>query len=137
MACYDICNSSNKINEHQIWWTKNSFINLLHTTKLHESFKVLIDTLKLCKVSAKFILQSKGLQFLGLKFLKLCRSSQPEVFRQKGVLKIVQNSEENTLSTGRSAATGVFLWMIQNFWEHLFLQNTSGGCFWPCPKITC
>ena len=33
----------------------------------------------------------------------------PEVFRQKDVLKILQNSEENVLFTELSTATGVFL----------------------------
>ena len=26
--------------------------------------------------------------------------------------------------------TGAFLWNLRKFYEHLFLQNTSGGCFW-------
>ena len=26
--------------------------------------------------------------------------------------------------------TGVFLWILWNFLEHLFLRKTSGGCFW-------
>ena len=30
----------------------------------------------------------------------------------------------------RHSNTGVFLWILGNFWEHLFLWNTSGGCFW-------
>ena len=25
---------------------------------------------------------------------------------------------------------GAFLWILQNFQKHLFLQNTYGGCFW-------
>ena len=29
----------------------------------------------------------------------------------------------------RDSGTGVFLWILQNFWEHLFLKNTSGCCF--------
>ena len=27
------------------------------------------------------------------------------------------------------SGTGVFLWILRNFKEHLFLQNTSSGCF--------
>ena len=30
----------------------------------------------------------------------------------------------------RDSNTGVFLWNLQYFWEHVFLQNTSGGYFW-------
>ena len=29
----------------------------------------------------------------------------------------------------RDSGTGAFLWISRNFEEHLFLQNTSGGCF--------
>ena len=29
----------------------------------------------------------------------------------------------------KDSGTGVFLWILRNFLEHLFLQNTSGGCF--------
>ena len=29
----------------------------------------------------------------------------------------------------KDSGTGVFLWILQNLQEHLFLQNTSGGCF--------
>ena len=30
----------------------------------------------------------------------------------------------------RGFSIGAFLWNLQNFLEHLFLQNTSGGWFW-------
>ena len=30
----------------------------------------------------------------------------------------------------RGFSRGAFLWNLQNFLEHLFLQNTSGGWFW-------
>ena len=29
----------------------------------------------------------------------------------------------------KDSGTGVFLWILWNFWEHLFLQNAFGGCF--------
>ena len=29
--------------------------------------------------------------------------------------------------------TGVFLWNLRNFSKRIFLQNTSGGCFWSLP----
>ena len=32
----------------------------------------------------------------------------------------------------RDSATDVFLWNLQNFLKHLFLQNTSNGCFRNC-----
>ena len=34
------------------------------------------------------------------------------------------------LSLKRDSSTGFFLWILRNFWEHLILQNSSGGCFW-------
>ena len=30
----------------------------------------------------------------------------------------------------RDSNTGVFLWILRNFYKHLFLQNTFGNCFW-------
>ena len=30
----------------------------------------------------------------------------------------------------RDSKTGAFLWNLRNFQEHLFSENTSGGCFW-------
>ena len=32
--------------------------------------------------------------------------------------------------------TGAFLWILQNFYEQLFLKNTSGGCFYRFDKVT-
>ena len=29
----------------------------------------------------------------------------------------------------RASSAGVFLWILRNFLEHLFLQKISGGCF--------
>ena len=55
------------------------------------------------------------------------RSSHPEVFCKKGVLRNVAKF------TGKHLYTGVFLWILQNFQEHLFSQNTSGGCFYSLP----
>ena len=67
------------------------------------------------------------------------RSSRPEVFYERGVLKISQNSQESTcarVSTFNKVqasslkpatilktrlGTGVFLWILQNFKEYLFL----------------
>ena len=59
-----------------------------------------------------------------------------EVFYKKGVFKISQNSEESIcarvsfLIKWQVSGTGVFLWILRNFWENLFLRNTSAGCFW-------
>ena len=51
-------------------------------------------------------------------------------------LKIFQNSQGNTcvgdsfLIKLQDSNIGVFLWILRNFSEHLFSQNTSGGCLW-------
>ena len=37
----------------------------------------------------------------------------------------------------RDSCTGVFLKTLRNFSKHLFIQNTSGGCFCSNPKETC
>ena len=80
------------------------------------------------------------------------RSSRPELFCKKGVLRISQNSQESTcarvsflikfqasclqLYLKRDSGTGFFLWIFRNFLEHLLLQNTSGGCFWLMRRFT-
>ena len=60
------------------------------------------------------------------------------VQKQSLVLENFANSQENTcawwasglqLYWKRDSSRGVFLWILQNFQEHLFLKNTSGGCF--------
>ena len=61
------------------------------------------------------------------------RCSVKQVF-----LESSQNSQENTcarvsfsikLQASGDSGTGVFLWILRNFLEHLFLQNTSSDCF--------
>ena len=42
--------------------------------------------------------------------------------------KVLYNKVPATLLKGDSK-TGVYLWNLRNFFEHLFLQNTSSGCF--------
>ena len=52
------------------------------------------------------------------------------VLYKKVFLEISQNLPENF-------CTHVFfLWILQNFLELLFLQNTSGGCFWSYVLVT-
>ena len=82
------------------------------------------------------------------------RSSRP-VFCKKSVLKNfvkftgkqqyqslfldkVAGLRPETLETQslRDSGTGVFLWTSQKNLKHLFLQNTSGGCF-PIWNIPC
>ena len=65
---------------------------------------------------------------------------------KKVSLEISQNSKENTcirvsfliklqawgqsLFLKKVSGTDVFLWILWNFQEHIFLQNGSHGCFW-------
>ena len=42
--------------------------------------------------------------------------------------KVLYNKVPATLLKGDSK-TDVYLWNLRNFFEHLFLQNTSSGCF--------
>ena len=54
----------------------------------------------------------------------------PEVFYKKDVLTNFTKFTEKHLCQGlffnKVAGTGVFLWILWNYWEHLFLQSTSG-----------
>ena len=69
-----------------------------------------------------------------------CRSSCPDVFSKKGVLGNFSKFTGKHLCQRlflkglqryqkRVSGTVVFLWILRNFPEHLFLQKTSGGCF--------
>ena len=72
------------------------------------------------------------------------RSSRPEVFCVKGLLRnfteftgkhLCQSLFFNKVAGLRPATLlkkrlwHRFLWILWNFWEHLFLKNTTGGCF--------
>ena len=59
----------------------------------------------------------------------------PDVFFKKKVLfEISQNSQENTFARSsflkRNSGTGVFLWILRNFYEHLFYKKPLGDCFY-------
>ena len=82
-----------------------------------------------------FIVTVRNLPFL-------FRSLRPEVFCKKGVLRnftkftgkrLCQSLFFNKVAGLRlqdwDSGTGVFLWILSNIQEHLFLPNTSGGCF--------
>ena len=63
------------------------------------------------------------------------RSSRREVFCKEIFLKISQNSRKKTLMQSlfskvekKDSGTSVFLWILRNFQEHIFLWNTSDGC---------
>ena len=71
---------------------------------------------------------------------ELSRSSRPKVFFKKGILKNfakvtgkhlyqslffnkVAELKPATLFKKIDSDTGVFLWILRNFWEHLFLEH--------------
>ena len=45
-------------------------------------------------------------------------------------LQYLQESCRPAILLKRSSNTGVFLWILQNFWEHLFWRTSADGCFW-------
>ena len=64
-------------------------------------------------------------------FVAVNKNSHTEVFCKKGVLRNFVSGLQ--LYQKRNSGTGVFLWILLNFLEHLLLQNTSGGCI----KVNC
>ena len=78
----------------------------------------------------------------------LSRSSRPEVFCKKVLLKISQNSQENTRVRvsfflrpasllKRGSGTGVFLGILGNFgWLPLFLTMPKKYCIWMNSNFT-
>ena len=61
------------------------------------------------------------------------RSSRPELFCKKSVLRNFAKSTGKhlcqSLLFNKETLAQVFPVKFTNFWEHLLLQNTSGGCF--------
>ena len=57
------------------------------------------------------------------------RSGRADGFVKKIFMEISQISQENTCA-GDSFLIKLQALDLRNFQEHLFLQNTSGGCFW-------
>ena len=49
------------------------------------------------------------------------------LFDKVAILKTLLKKDFNTC---------VFPWNLQNFYEHLFLQNSSSGCFWRLTRIS-
>ena len=88
----------------------------------------------LTKLTNKF---RKKLIWIKTTFAWLLQKQSP-VFCKKGALKnfakftgkhMYQSLFFNFIKK-RDSGTCVFLWILRNFEEHLFLQNTSGGCFY-------
>ena len=67
-------------------------------------------------------------------FILFFKSSRPEVFCKKVILKKFAKFTGKHLRAAalfkRDPNTGVFLWLLRNFLEHLFKQSTSSGCFY-------
>ena len=86
------------------------FINF-RDTRLKE---IVLSQAEKQKQSFTDVLQNRCSQentCFGVSFLKSCRLKACNFFKTR-------------------LQTGVFQWSLLNFWEHLFLRNTSGGCFW-------
>ena len=74
-----------------------------------------------------------------IKEIKLGKET-PEVFYEKRVLRktpvleslflIKLQASALQLYYKRDSATGVFLWILCNFKEHLFYRTTPNNCFW-------
>ena len=61
-------------------------------------------------------------------FLEMSQNSRESNFARVSFLIKLQGKSLQ-LYLKRDRGTGVFLWILRNFWEHLFLQNISGGSF--------
>ena len=80
-----------------------------------------------------------------------CRSSRPDVFCKKGVLKhfskftgkftcprasiLIKLQVSPATVLKKNTSRGIFLWISRNSSEQLFLQKSSGGCFWAMGKV--
>ena len=105
--------------------------------------KGLLARLESCIVFATKIANTKTRVFL----FTMSRSSRAEGFCKKGVLRnftkftgkyLYQSLFVNKVPGLRPKAcnfikkdsgTGIFLWILRKFEEHIFIKNTSAGCF--------
>ena len=67
-----------------------------------------------------------------IRYFNLSKALTQRCSVRKSVFKISKNSQENNtcaslLFNKRDPGTVVFLWILRNFYEHLFLQKTPGG----------
>ena len=82
-----------------------------------------------CNLSMKLLYRSSRLQM----FLKIGVLTDFAIFTGKHLCWSLCWIKLQTWPTAalwkRDSNTVVFLWILQNFYEQLFLQNTTGGCF--------
>ena len=70
-----------------------------------------------------------------MKILTWFRSSHQRCSVRKGVLRNFANFTGKHLCQSlyfnkiRESGTGVFLWILRNFWQHLFYRTSLGDCF--------
>ena len=134
--------SNYKLVRGKIIYSLQSTVNLL---------KMIIVTIKGIPdiKRAAFILDSKLRGLYPPRPLSQVRRPWEAVAQRCSVKKVFllisQNSQKNTcarvsslikfqtrglqLYQKRGSGTAVFLWILQSFWKHLFLENTSDGCF--------
>ena len=67
------------------------------------------------------------------KFMKFSEAATGGVLYKKAFLKNLQFSLESCrpatlLKTDSN--TGVFLWILRDFYKHLFRRRSANGCFW-------
>ena len=137
-------------------FTKFSFKNLCHywwyfLFNLHNSFfKVIIYKNVLFPKINVFFKKATFFKKISefVTFVILLRISLLEVVAQRCSVKMVfleiwLNSQGKTCARlrpttllKRNSGKGASLWILPKFWEQLFLQNTSGGCFCPCTHLS-
>ena len=129
-------------------WKWPNFFHIINTLKEYEALKVKMH----CRcLSHTPVLDSKKedclhweidhaetvhLLYIDL-MLMLCinflRSSHRRCSVKKGVLRNFANFTGKHLQANnffkRDSNTGVFLWNLQNFWEHLFWRTFANDCF--------
>ena len=145
---------SQKFNKNVNRNVKETYFNL------HINYKAEFDWIKLLRLK-KLTLRSAEVSsspnspplFVKVLWGETNRSSLLQMFLKIGVLKNFANLigkhrcwsifliklqawRPPTLFK-KDSNTGVFLWNLRNFYEHLFLQNTSCGCFLTNPGDLC
>ena len=131
---------------HKVYFVRR-FLESAFQSLFDHSRQSLLEFLNISNVLNVSIWIFNWASLIDIQCLKFQKQSSREVVKrcsvQKVFLKISENSQENTCSRVSfliklqgDSGTGVLLRILRNFYEHLFLQNASSGCFWSLFLIT-
>ena len=118
-------------------WISHSTLFILIISACADQLLYSLSLFKQCSACSKQNTAVKtaidACSFLALYIIivsRTCKKQSSGGVLQKRRLRNFARFTGKHLFWKRGSEIGAFLWILQNFLEHLFLQNTSDGCFW-------